>query len=42
MPDNKFLQFATDVVSALFWSLLIVILVVFSNVSTAQFIYNKF
>lgn len=35
-------ELALDLVSAVIWAALIIVIVLFSNVSITQFIYNKF
>ncbi len=42
MFKEKLAKLGWDIASAIFWALLIILTVVFSNVSTTQFIYNQF
>ena len=39
---NRAVKLFWDVISAVIFALLIILIVVFSNVSTTPFIYNKF
>jgi len=42
MFKQKLAKFGRDLVSAVLWALFIAVIVLFSNTSTTQFIYNKF
>jgi hypothetical protein len=39
---EKLLKFGGDLVSAALWTLFIIMIVVFANASSTQFIYNRF
>lgn len=42
MLKEKLVKFGWDLVSAALWALFIIVIVIFANASTTQFIYNRF